>query len=229
VREAILLDLGILDYQAAWGLQRRLVELRAGSAIPDVFLILEHPHVYTMGRKGDPATIPRVGVPIYHVERGGYATYHGPGQIVGYPIIHLRERGMDIKQYIHTLEEALMDLTRSFGLTPSRVDGHPGVWVRGRKVASIGVAVHRWITYHGFAYNVNTDLTFFQRISPCGLDPTMITSLERELGRPVDFGEAKRAAVEALENHFDNRFSREVPPAIAHILPTHIPPSAANL
>jgi len=149
--------------------------------------------VVTLGRKTTPENFKPQGIPVFWVERGGDATYHGPGQLVGYPIMLLEDH--DVRRHVRTIEEALLRAVRRFGVIGERLEGHPGVWVREKKLASIGVAVTNWVAYHGFALNVNTDMSYFELIRPCGLDPDMMTSMTKVLGRSVPFDEVKDAVV----------------------------------
>ena len=182
---AWLVDLGTVEYKEAWDLQRALVERRAADAIPDVLLLLEHPHVITLGRRGQRKDVFRSDVPVFEIERGGEATYHGPGQLVGYPILKLEDR-LDVRKLVTDIEEVLIRSSRAFGIAAERNERQHGVWVHGRKLGSIGLAVHRNVTYHGFAHNVSTNLSYFERIRPCGNEGRVMTSIEKELGRAVD-------------------------------------------
>ena len=159
----------------------------------DALILVEHDHVITLGRKTTPENFKPQDIPVFQVERGGDATYHGPGQLVGYPIVRLATP--NVQRFVRDLEEVLIQATRGFEIEGARVEGHPGVWVGGKKVASIGVAVTNWVTYHGFALNVNTDLSYFALIKPCGLDPEKITSMKKVLGKAVPLDEVKRAVV----------------------------------
>jgi len=188
-----LVDLGRMEYGRALGLQRELAAKRARGEIPDTLLLVEHDHVITLGRKTTPANFKPQNIPVFQVERGGDATYHGPGQLVGYPIILLTDH--DVRRHVRTMEEAIIRAARKFGVEGERLDGHPGIWVQGKKLASIGVAVTDWVTYHGFALNVNTDLSYFELIRPCGLDPTTMTSMQKAAGRAIPFEEVKGAVV----------------------------------
>jgi lipoate-protein ligase B len=178
-----------MEYGAALDLQHALAEQRAQGEIPDTLILLEHDHVVTLGRKTTPANFKPQDVPVFEVERGGDATYHGPGQLVGYPIILLLDH--DVRRHVRTIEEALLRTVQRYGIEGERIDGHPGVWVAGKKLASIGVAVTNWVTYHGFALNVNTDLSYFNLIRPCGLDPDTMTSMEKVAGAKLPFEEVK--------------------------------------
>ena len=180
-------DLGRLAYGNAFELQRSLVEKRKRGEIPDQLLIVEHPHVITMGRNGHmdnmlagEELLARAGIAFCHTDRGGDVTYHGPGQIVGYPILDLREWKRDVVAYVRGMEQAIIDTLAEFGIEGGRVQGATGVWVKDAKVCAIGVHISRWVTSHGFALNVDTDLRYFQYIVPCGLAKP-VTSM-RQLG-----------------------------------------------
>ena len=200
------LDVGRMEYGTALELQRSLATRRARGEVPDVLILLEHDHVITLGRKTSPENLRPQGVPVFEVERGGDATYHGPGQLVGYPVVMLEDH--DVRRHVRSIEEALIRAVRSFDIPGERLDGHPGVWVRGKKLASVGVAVTNWVTYHGFALNVNTELSYFNLIRPCGLDPSTITSMERLRGAKVPFGEVK----ESVRAQFSSVFGRDFAP-----------------
>jgi lipoate-protein ligase B len=199
--ETNVIDLGVVDYRQAWDLQKDLVVRRAADEIPDTLLLLEHPHVITLGRRGTMADVLDPSIPVIAVERGGEATYHGPGQLVGYPIVKLPDR-LDVRKFVHDLEEVLIRASRAFGVDADRDPRQSGVWIRGRKLGSIGVAVRNTVTYHGFAHNVNTDLSYFAKIRPCGFDASIMTSMARELGRDVPMDAFKAEAVLAFEAVF---------------------------
>ena len=186
---AYLLDLGRMEDGKALGLQKELAAMRAKGEIPDALILVEHDHVITLGRKTTPINFKPQDIPVFEVERGGDATYHGPGQLVGYPIILLTDH--DVRRHVRNMEEAILRTARAFGIEGERLEGHPGIWVSGKKLASIGVAVTDWVTYHGFALNVNTDLSYFEYIRPCGLDPSAMTSMQRIKGGPLPFDEVK--------------------------------------
>jgi lipoate-protein ligase B len=156
--KTLLVDLQTRDYKETLELQHRLVELRAEARLPDVLLLVEHPHVVTMGKSAKTENILSRTLPVYEIERGGDVTYHGYGQLVGYPILDLSSRGKDIRTYLRNLEKILIETLARFGITAQRIQGRTGVWVGEKKIASIGVAVRSWITFHGFALNVSTDL-----------------------------------------------------------------------
>jgi len=184
-----LLDFGRMEYGKALGLQKELASMRAKGEIPDTLVLLEHDHVITLGRKTTPANFKPQDIPVFEVERGGDATYHGPGQLVGYPIVLLTDH--DVRRHVRNMEEAIIRTARAFEVEGERLEGHPGIWVGGKKLASIGVAVTDWVTYHGFALNVNTDLTYFEHIRPCGLDPSAMTSMQKIKGERLPFDEVK--------------------------------------
>ncbi len=177
-------DLGHMDYLAALELQQRLVEAKQRESLPDVLLFVEHPHVYTLGRGGKQSNVlAPLEVPVYRTSRGGDVTYHGPGQLVVYPIIDLRSKlRKDVHRYVKNLEWSAIRTLKTFGLEGARRPPYSGVWIGDKKIAAIGVAVRRCITFHGLALNVNTDLGYFERIVPCGLSWAGVTSMERELG-----------------------------------------------
>ncbi|MGC4805642.1 lipoyl(octanoyl) transferase LipB [Micromonospora sp. DT233] len=181
---------GVLDYQAAWDEQRRLHEAVVAGERGDTVLLLEHPSVYTAGKRTEPWDRPMDGTPVVDVDRGGKITWHGPGQLVGYPIVRLPDP-VDVVAYVRRTEQLLIDVCAEFGLAAGRVEGRSGVWVpeddRGpaRKVAAIGIRVARGVTQHGFSINCDCDLTAFDRIVPCGIRDAGVTSLTAELGRPI--------------------------------------------
>ncbi|BCR06442.1 octanoyltransferase [Desulfuromonas versatilis] len=199
---------GRLPYREALRLQERLLE-RNRPGFGDVLVLLEHPPVITLGRSSrpehlllSPAELERRGIVCEAVARGGDVTYHGPGQLVGYPIIDLERRGRDLHRYLRTLEEVLIDTLAGFGLSGERIAGKTGVWVGGEKIASIGVGVRRWVTFHGFALNVAADLAGFEAIVPCGLPGVRMTSMERLLGRPIAMAEVQRQVIASFARSF---------------------------
>ena len=177
-------DLGVIDYPTASALQKRLVESRQRGTTTDILLFVEHPHVYTLGRSGKEANVlaPQ-DVPVYRASRGGDVTYHGPGQLVAYPIIDLRSKlRKSVHRYLIKLESTAIKTLADYGLEGTRRPPYTGIWIEDRKIAAIGIAVHRGITFHGLALNVNPDLTFFERIVPCGLNWAGVTSMTEMLG-----------------------------------------------
>lgn len=181
--------LGVVLYELALNLQQKLAQARAEGNIPDVVLLLQHPPLFTVGRfRGEEDIIDNPnGIEVFPTNRGGSITYHGPGQLVGYPILNLKENGLGVREYIWKLEEVIINLLLNFGIQGCRVAKYPGgVWVGDQKVCSIGIHVNRYITTHGFALNVNTDLRYFEYIKPCGLKNTVMTSISKLLGYPVE-------------------------------------------
>jgi lipoyl(octanoyl) transferase len=205
---------GVVPYAEALGLQEELVSRRREGAIPDTLLLLEHPHVITLGSSADPAHVLMAdaerearGVELFEVGRGGDVTYHGPGQLVAYPILDLKPDRKDLHAYLRDLEEVLIRVAASYGVEAGRREGLTGVWTAGGKLAAIGVRVSsQWIASHGTALNVSSDLGFFEAIVPCGIQGESVTSLERELAREVDLDEAAGRYAE----HFAEVFEREI-------------------
>lgn len=202
-------QLGTVDYAAGLALQHERVTQRKAGAIPDTLLLLEHPHVYTLGRNArrenvlvSPAFLKSRGAEVFETDRGGDVTYHGPGQLVGYPILDLTQHRRDIAWFMRSLEEVFIRVAADYGLEAGRVVGAAGVWVGNEKLVAMGVHVSRWITSHGFAFNVNTDLSYFDWIVPCGLRDKGVTSIERLSGRPADMVVARERVVE----HFGDVF-----------------------
>jgi lipoyl(octanoyl) transferase len=187
-------DLGLLDYQAALALQEQRVAAKQREPSDDILLFVEHPHVYTLGRGGKDANVlSPAEVPVYRTGRGGDVTYHGPGQLVVYPIIDLRSKlRKDVHRYVRNLELSAINTLKDFGLTATRRPPYTGIWIDSRKIAAIGVAVRRAITYHGLALNVNTHLSYFQRIIPCGLTWADVTSIQKELGAEQSMKQVKQ-------------------------------------
>jgi lipoyl(octanoyl) transferase len=200
-------QLGTVDYRDAWELQRRLVDARVAGG-PDTLLLLEHPSVYTAGRRTEPGERPQDDTPVVDTDRGGKITWHGPGQLVGYPIIGLAEP-IDVINYIRRLEDSLITVCATLGLPAGRVEGRSGVWVgavrSARKVAAIGVRVQRATTLHGFALNCDCDLNAFSAIVPCGITDAGVTSLTAELGRDVSVDEVRATVADAVCAALDGR------------------------
>ena len=204
-----VVDLGLTRYRSAWDLQRRIFDLRLRKNIPDVLLLNEHEHVYTLGRNADPnhllandEELMKNGIEVCRIDRGGDVTYHGPGQIVGYPIIDLSGYYRDVHRYLRDLEEVLIRTLAGYGIIARRDGEFTGVWVGGEKIAAIGVRISRWVTMHGFALNVNTDLSYFERIIPCGIFHRGVTSMQRLMGREVPISGVSRHIVEHFERVF---------------------------
>jgi lipoyl(octanoyl) transferase len=222
-------DIGLKDYKETWDFQASLFnklvdnkKIVSGSGmhqaqnIPGTLIFVEHPHVYTLGKSGsennlllDSIQLRKKDASFYHIDRGGDITYHGPGQIVGYPIFDLEVIGLSLKGYIHNLEEAIIRTVAAYGISASRLEGGTGVWldpeIRGkaRKICAIGVRASRYVTMHGFAFNVNTDLSYFNSINPCGFTDKGVTSMENELGSKQDFGSVKEKVKQNLQDIFD--------------------------
>ena len=222
--------LGRMAYRDAWDLQKRLAAARADGRIDDQLLLLEHPAVLTLGRQADeshvlatPDELERRGIEVIRVERGGEVTYHGPGQLVAYPILRLADRDLLLRPYVRALEAALADTCRAFGVPAGRRDGHPGCWVdpdgaAPRKVGALGIRVERGVAYHGIALNVDVDLADFDLIDACGMPGVASTSIAAELGRPADRASidavARAAAVfaPALARHLGAELAGDLPP-----------------
>src|SRR5580698_9904609 len=195
-KNCAVVDLGLISYAAAYALQQQVVVARKRGDLHDMLLLCEHPHVITLGRNGKTANLrasdrllAQMNVDFCETDRGGDITYHGPGQIVGYPILDLTEHRRDVRWYVQQLEETMIRATREFGIEARRIEGLHGIWIEtpagAEKLAALGVHLSRWVTSHGFAYNVSTDLRYFDLIVPCGLAGKRATSLERALGRNV--------------------------------------------
>ena len=204
--------LGVVPYAVASEMQRELVEERRAGRVPDILLLVEHPHVITLGVKADAARSHLMATPellaARHVEvhesgRGGDITYHGPGQMVGYPILNLHPDRCDVHKYVRDLEDVMIRTTRDFGVESTRIAGLSGAWVGADKIGAIGVRIARWITSHGFAYNVTTDLDFFNLIVPCGIETGGVTSLSRAAGHRISMGEAEASIVRNFAAVFD--------------------------
>jgi lipoyl(octanoyl) transferase len=224
MKTCLVVNLGLVEYAAAWDLQRRVVAGRKAGAVPDVLLLCEHPHVITLGRNGKLVNLRasgdllrQMGVALFETDRGGDITYHGPGQLVGYPILNLAEIRRDVAWYVRSLEETMIRATAEFGVSARRVAGRTGVWVdvagdlagsprEEEKLGAIGVHLSRWVTSHGFAYNVATDLRYFDLIVPCGIAGKRATSLEKLLSRRVEL----QAVSSLMAAHLGELFGLEL-------------------
>jgi lipoyl(octanoyl) transferase len=213
MRELRVHRLGRVAYGEAVETQRTLVEERRADRIPDTLLLLQHPHVLTLGAKlaaarahvvAAPGELAARGVEVFEAGRGGDVTYHGPGQLVAYPILDLRPDRCDVHRYVRDLEEVMIRVSSDFGLRAGRVEGFSGAWIGDRKIGAVGVRISRWITSHGVALNVSTDLDYFDLIVPCGIADKEVTSLARELGRTVDHPTVENVFI----RHFAEVFSR---------------------
>lgn len=212
----LALDLGMVEYDRAWDLQKRLHSLRARHEIGDVLLLLEHPPTLTVGKSGSmknvlasPERLAQLGISLFFIERGGDVTYHGPGQVVGYPIMDLRGRGKDIYRFVTDLEEVMIRTARDFHVDATRDPGHRGVWANGSELGAIGLSVRRWVSMHGFAFNVTTNLEHFKIINPCGFSERQATSLGALLDRDI----AMEKARERIQFHFSAVFDVDIIPA----------------
>jgi lipoyl(octanoyl) transferase len=220
MRQLEVRRLGIVSYAEALAMQRMLVEERRADRVPDLLLLLQHPPVITLGVKGDggrsnvvatPERLTQLGIEIHEAGRGGDVTYHGPGQVVGYPILDLRPDRCDVHRYVRDIEEVMIRVCGDYGLSAGRIPGLTGTWIGAEKIGAIGIRISRWITSHGFAFNVGTDLDHFRLIVPCGINDRGVTSLEKATGRRVSTEEAE----DALVRHFSAVFDRLVTPAAA--------------
>ncbi len=200
----LCIDLGLVEYSQALSWQDELLKRRGQGKGEDTLLLLEHPPVFTLGRGGDERHLlnPRQ-VPVHRVGRGGDVTFHGPGQLVGYPILDLTRHGRDVHAYLRSLEAVLIAVLAEYGLRAQRKDGLTGVWVGEKKIASIGVGVRRWVTYHGFALNVDPELSYFADIVPCGLTGVGMTSMAQLLKRPIALAAVKTPVAEIFASYFD--------------------------
>jgi lipoyl(octanoyl) transferase len=223
LRQLDVRRLGTVPYDEALEMQNGLAEERRQGRVPDVLILLQHPHVLTLGARGDggrshilatPARLEQLGVTVVETGRGGDVTYHGPGQLVGYPIIDLQPDRCDVHKYVRDIEEVLIRTLAAYGISAGRIEGLTGVWVGAEKIAAIGIRISRWITSHGFAFNVSTDLDYFRLIVPCGISDRGVTSLEKLLGRRVPMQEVE----DRVERHFRAIFGcvggAEAPPYI---------------
>ena len=223
-------QLGQVGYAAGLALQRERVAARKVGAIPDTLLLLEHPHVYTLGRNARRENIlvsaPFLrsrGAGVFEIDRGGDVTYHGPGQLVGYPILDLAQHRRDIAWYMRSLEEVFIRVAAEYGIEAGRLAGAAGVWVGNAKLVAVGVHISRWVTSHGFAFNVNTDLHFFDWIVPCGLHGRGVTSLQRLLGRVADVEEVTSRVIDAfghvfgLEMYQDHQGRKQLSDSLVHV------------
>jgi lipoate-protein ligase B len=204
--------LGLVPYQKALGLQLALLEKRINGEIGDTLLLLEHPPTFTIGRRGNMGNLlaaknrlEKAGIHFEVISRGGDITFHGPGQLVGYPIMDMNGMGRDVHKYLRNLEETIIVSLEDFGIRGRRIEGVTGVWAKWHKIASIGVGVRRWVTYHGFALNVNTDLSYFDMIVPCGIENVTMTSIQRWLGKKeyVGMTEVEDSIIKAFSQVFD--------------------------
>jgi len=216
-----LLSLGLMPYQKAWDIQREIFQDVIAGREDDTLIIVEHPHVYTFGRGADMANfllsdekLHEIRAEKFEIERGGDVTYHGPGQLVGYPILNLSHFKEDLGWYLRTLEETIIRLLATYNIEAIRVPGRTGVWVKSdgneEKICAIGIRSSRWCTMHGFAFNVNTDLSYFEHIVPCGISDRGVTSLEKLLGMKVPMDEVLGRYVSEFESVFDVKIEESI-------------------
>lgn len=243
MNECLVVDLGSIGYERAWDLQKRIVAARKLALIPDMLLLCEHPHVITMGRNGrsehllaSETMLRSRGVEFHATNRGGDVTYHGPGQIVAYPILNLSEIRRDVGWYVRQLEEAMIRTTAEYGVTAERREGRTGIWVEvngadgtldEEKLGAIGVHISRWVTSHGLAYNVSTDLSFFDLIVPCGILGKHATSLKRLLNREVEISDAAPKLIRHLGECFERAMRAISSAELESLLAAQETPAAA--
>jgi lipoyl(octanoyl) transferase len=230
MREIEVRRLGVVPYDEALAMQHQLVEERRAGRVPDLLLLLQHPAVITLGVKGDGgranivATNERLaefGIAVHETGRGGDVTYHGPGQIVGYPILDLRPDRCDVHRYVRDLEEVMIRVCADYGVTAGRIKGLTGTWVGAEKIGAIGVRLSRWITMHGFAFNVSTDLDHFKLIVPCGIRDRGVTSLERATDNRLSLSQVQDAVVRRFQEIFERTTTADEMSASAALLPPH--------
>lgn len=232
-KQILVCNLGRTRYAETWDLQHKLLGLRQRGQIDDVLLYTEHNHVYTIGKGGDKnhllasdEELTRDGTEVFHIDRGGDITYHGPGQVVGYPLIDLNQYSPDIHAYLRQLEEVLIISLGTFGISGTREEGMTGVWTGGEKIAAIGVKVSRWVTMHGFALNVNTDLQKFDRIIPCGIFHKGVTSMRQVLGREIPLEDVEAKLTESFTSVFGSSAVDITPDALLErVKLVHVEPS----
>ena len=204
-QKIIVKDLGLAPYQAVWDLQKKMQQKRIKGEIEDTLILVEHEPVYTLGKNANENHLLQSrdeSVDVFNIERGGDITFHGPGQIVGYPIMDLSNYKKSVSWYMRTLEQLTIDVLENFGITATRIDGLTGVWVGDEKIAAQGVRISRWVTMHGFALNVNPNLSFYDGIIPCGIFDHGVTSMEQFLGEKQDMETVKQVVIEKFNQHF---------------------------
>jgi len=209
VRKLNYCNIDVIDYKEAWQLQKDVLEARCNNKIKDTLFLLEHKNTYTLGKVADKNHLISTekflndnDISVYEIDRGGDITYHGPGQIVGYPIINLNDWKKDTHKYLRALEEVIIKTCNNYGLKAERNKKYTGVWIEDRKIAAIGIKVKKWVTMHGFAINVNTDLSLFNGIIPCGIEDKDVTSLKNELGKKIDISKVKEILLSNFKDVF---------------------------
>ena len=200
----MIIDLGLIYYAEAYKIQKEFVDKRRRGGIGDSLILAEHPHIFTIGRLGRIENLlHNNGLKVLRADRGGDITFHGPGQLVLYPIINLKDSGLDLHKYMRCLERAAISFLRQYSVEAEYIDGRAGVWAGGKKIASIGIAASSWVTYHGMSINLNVDLKYFSMIYPCGMKDVLVTSLDRIIGRKVSMQDAKGKLIRILNNIID--------------------------
>lgn len=216
-KEVLYRDLGLIDYGECWALQEQIFEnliddkKRGANSAQQTLILCEHPNVYTIGKSGNESNVlitqeflKTIDATLYHIDRGGDVTYHGPGQLVGYPILDLEQEGISLREYIHSIEQIIIEVVDEFGIEAGRMDGAAGVWLQRvgmppKKICAIGVRSSRFVTMHGFALNVNSDLSYFNYINPCGFTDRGVTSIQNELGEKVNMERVKALIIDRFE------------------------------
>jgi len=205
-----VVDLGIIDYLKAWELQKATLQLRIENELDDTLYLLEHFNTYTLGKVADRNNLicsnqylTENKINVYEVDRGGDITYHGPGQLVGYPILDLKNWKKDTHEYLRAIESVIIKVCEYYGLEARRIKGLTGIWIENRKICAIGIKISHWVTMHGFAFNVNTDLSLFNGIIPCGIKDKSVTSLENELGEKIPLKQVKELTVKYFSQYFN--------------------------
>lgn len=209
-RKLLVCDLGLIDYQKAWDIQREFHKKRTLGEVEDILFLCEHPHTYTLGKIADKnnlllskGELQKKGISVFEIDRGGDITYHGPGQIVGYAILNLSEWKKDTHLYLRNLEEIIIKTCSNYGIQGGRKEKYTGVWIENRKICAIGIKVSRWITMHGFAFNINTNLDLYNGIIPCGISDKEVTSLERELDKKIEIDFVKEKVINNFRKVFE--------------------------
>lgn len=203
------LDLGSMGYLKAFKIQKNMLEERKKGAIQDTLMVVEHPHVFTIGRIGsydnllvDTSVLKHKRIKIHEIDRGGDITYHGPGQVIAYPVISIKEYSLDVRKYIRSLEEIIIQFLAEFDVAGRRVSGSSGVWAKDKKIGFVGIGISKWVTYHGISININTDLSFFSMIRSCGIKGIEVTSLAKILSKKVDIENAKKILISKFNSVF---------------------------
>jgi lipoate-protein ligase B len=217
VRNLNYTDLGLIEYSEAWELQKKIHQKRVEKRIDDVLLLLEHPHTYTLGKTahkehliGSDEYLKEKNISVFEIDRGGDITYHGPGQIVGYPVISLTEWKEDSHKYLRTLEQVIIDVLEEFEIDAGRNEKYTGVWIEDRKITAIGIKISRWVTMHGFAFNIKPDLSLFDGIVPCGIKDKNVTSLLEEIKKEISIQSVKKMLLEKFVSVFEYESFKQI-------------------